>query len=90
MAEVVWTRRAIAKLDLIRAYIAQFDPEAAQRFAARLIEAGESLREFPRRGRPASSDRRELVVIPPYVIRYRVDGDRVVISDVKHGRQQRP
>jgi plasmid stabilization system protein ParE len=33
MARVVWTREALGNLELIRAYIQQFDPVAAQRMA---------------------------------------------------------
>lgn len=87
MAQVIWTRRALRRLELIRTYIAQFDPEAAQRFAGRLIDAGNSLETFPHRGRPATRGRRELVTVPPYILRYKVDAGRVVISDIKHGRQ---
>lgn len=89
MAQVIWTRRALVQLELIRAYVAQFDPDAAQRLARRLMAAGNSLEAFPDRGRPASRGRRELATIPPYVIRYKVDADRVVIGDIKHGRQDR-
>ena len=89
MARIVWTRRALVQLELIRTYVAQFDPEAAQRLAKRLIEAGNSLEAFPERGRPTSRGRRELATIPPYLIRYKIDGDRVVIGDIKHGRQDR-
>ena len=85
MAEVVWTREALTNVELIRAYIQQFDPGASRRMAERLIEAGDSLAEFPERGRPVGDDRRELVTITPYLIRYRVSGDTVVILRVRHG-----
>lgn len=88
MVQIVWTQRALAQLRLIRAYVAQFDPDAAERLAMRLIDAGNSLHEFPDRGRPATVGRRELATVPPYVIRYRVQGDHVVIGDIKHGRQR--
>jgi plasmid stabilization system protein ParE len=41
----------MAQLRAIRAYLEQFNPEAAERLAARLVAAGNSLRSFPRRGR---------------------------------------
>ncbi len=89
MAQVVWSRRALVRLELIRAYIGQFDPDAAAHFATRLIEAGNSLQSFPHRGRPASRGRRELVTVWPYIIRYKVEGGRIVVSDIKHGAQRR-
>jgi len=73
---------------LIRAYIHQFDPQAARRMARRLVEAGDSLRDFPDRGRPAGDERRELVTIPPYIIRYRFDGERVFILGIRHSAQR--
>ncbi|MEO7689196.1 MAG: type II toxin-antitoxin system RelE/ParE family toxin [Sphingomonas sp.] len=87
MARIVWTREALASLELIRTYIHQFDPQAAQRMARRLIEAGDSLRNFPDRGRPVDSGRRELVTIPPYIIRYSFDGERVFILGIRHSAQ---
>ena len=89
MARVVWTREAIANLELIRSYIHQFDPQAAQRMARRLIEAGDGLREFPDRGRLASNGRRELVTIPPYIVRYRIDDGTVFIVGIRHAAQHR-
>ncbi|MDB5705708.1 MAG: type toxin-antitoxin system RelE/ParE family toxin [Sphingomonas bacterium] len=87
MARIVWTREALASPELIRSYIHQFDPQAAHRMALRLIEAGDSLRTFPDRGRPVSGGRRELVTIPPYIIRYKFDGERVFIVGVRHSAQ---
>jgi toxin ParE1/3/4 len=87
MARVVWTREALSNIELIRAYIQQFDPGAAQRMARRLIEAGDSLREFPERGRLVADGRRELPTVPPYIIRYRIEADRVFILRIRHGRQ---
>lgn len=89
MVQVVWTRVAAENVDLIRAYIAQFDPKAAQRLAVRLIGAGESLCEFPNRGRPADDGLRELATIAPYVILYEVLDDTVNILSVIHGSQRR-
>lgn len=88
MAEIVWSTEALERLALIYEYIAQFVPEAAARVAADPIAAANRLEHFPERGRPASNGRRELASVPPYVIRYRVDGDTVIITAIKHGRQE--
>ncbi|WP_375402285.1 type II toxin-antitoxin system RelE/ParE family toxin [uncultured Sphingomonas sp.] len=88
MAEVIWTRAALLRLRSIRAYIAQFNPNAAERIAERLWNAGESLKQFSERGRPADDVRRELVIVPPYIIRYRVEKDRVFILGIRHGAQR--
>ncbi len=70
---------ALRTVEAVRTYIAQFNPAAADRMTNRLIGAGESLADFPNRGRPALRGHRELAIIPPYVIRYRVEGDEVFI-----------
>ena len=88
MADVVWRRSAIESLNRIIAYIRLFDPVAADDYAVRLTILGESLSAFPNRGRPVSDGTRELATVPPYIIRYRVDADRVWIETVRHGRRQ--
>lgn len=89
MVRINWTREALGQIDLIRAYIGQFDPAAADRLATRLIGAGESLRDFPHRGRTGREGTRELAIIPPYVVIYEVRGNAVNVLSIKHGAQQR-
>jgi addiction module RelE/StbE family toxin len=86
--QVTFAPSAIADLASIRTYIGKFNPAAAGRMASRLIEAGQSLHEIPERGRSIGRGRRELAIIPPYVIRYRIKGDVVEIIRVRHGRQK--
>jgi addiction module RelE/StbE family toxin len=84
VAQVVWARRALADLTAIRDYIGQFSPLAAQRMALRLRSAAESLAEHPERGRLATATLRELVAVPPYVIRYYVGDGVVTIIRIRH------
>ena len=63
-------------------------PSAAEQFANALIEAAESLVDFPERGRMSGPGRRELATIWPYIIRYRVARDHVLILRVRHGRRR--
>jgi len=86
--EIVWSDLALADLAHIRAYIGQFNPAAAQRFAARIIAATDSLTRFPEIGRHIGNGRRELAIVPPYLIRYRITGARVEIIRVRHGAQR--
>ncbi|PAX08012.1 type II toxin-antitoxin system RelE/ParE family toxin [Sphingomonas lenta] len=88
MARVVWSKRATAHVSEIIAYIRQHDAAAAERVGARLIALGESLAEFPHRGRPIGADLRELTTVWPYVLRYRVRGGIVIIIRVRHGRRR--
>ncbi len=88
MAEVVWSDAALANLDAIEAYIRQFSPLAAQRMAQRLLMAAWGLEQAPERGRSITRNRRELTIIPPYLIRYRIDGEQVVILEVRHAARR--
>jgi addiction module RelE/StbE family toxin len=85
VAEVVWTRRALADLTAIHAYVQQFAPLAAQRLALRLRGVADSLGEQPERGRSVGSGRREIVTVRPYLIRYRIVRDQVQILTIRHG-----
>lgn len=85
---VIWSQRSRRDLEGIRAYIGQFAPLAAQRFAARLISAVESLAEQPDRGRPVGRGIRELLAVPPYLVRYRILDGAVQVIRIRHGGQQ--
>ena len=63
----------------------------AQRVGRELLLAGDSLALFPRRGRLGREPgTRELAVIVPYIIVYRVtDLDDVTIVRIWHGAQER-
>jgi toxin ParE1/3/4 len=89
---IIWSPRAIDHLAHLRAYIAQDNPKAANRVAAALLNAVERLAELPNLGRPGRvAGTRELVVPgTPYVIPYRVRGDRLEVIAVLHGRQKWP
>ena len=89
MVQVGWSRRALVDLSAIGAYIHQSRPLAAQRMAQRLRIAAESLADSPDRGRPAGPvGVRELTVIWPYIIRYKVTASAVQIIRIKHGAQR--
>jgi len=87
VAQVVWTKRALADLMAIREYIGQFSPLAAQRMAVRLRVAAESLVDHPERGRRATATLRELAVVPPYLIRYYFGDEVVHIVRIRHAAQ---
>ena len=73
-------------------YIARDNPNAANRIAGALLEAVERLAELPNLGRPGRvAGTRELVVPgTPYVIPYRLRGDRLEVIAVFHARQKWP
>lgn len=85
MLPIVWTAEASENLEAIVAYIELFHPPAATRMAIRLIELADSLAQFPARGRDVGAAVREMTVVPPYVMRYRIEADRVTFLRIRHG-----
>ncbi len=88
MRRIVWTDDAVANLEAIEAYIAVFDPAAAERLATRLIEVADSLAAFSERGRDAGGGLREMTTVWPYILRYRVEAERVIILRIRHGARK--
>ncbi|MEI6669785.1 MAG: type II toxin-antitoxin system RelE/ParE family toxin [Acidobacteriota bacterium] len=87
------TRRAINRVTAdLRAYIASDHPVAAANVAAAILTAVERLAILPNIGRPGRVSGIREFVVPgtPYVIPYRVRGERLEIIAVFHGRQRWP
>jgi plasmid stabilization system protein ParE len=82
---------ARARLREIREYVARDKPEAAERLAIRIVAMVEALRTHPHLGRTgAEPGTRELVIGSiPYIVMYRVESNRVVISTIWHGAQRK-
>ena len=89
--EIVWSPLALARLQEIRAFIALDRPEAAERFATRLVSVVEALRFHPYLGRVGSEPgTRELVVGgTPYSILYRVRAHGILIATISHASQSK-
>jgi toxin ParE1/3/4 len=89
--EIVWSALARTRLWEIRAYVARDKPEAAERLAMRIVAIVETLRNHPCLGRVgAEPGVRELVIGgTPYIVLYRVQRERVVISTIWNAKQQR-
>jgi toxin ParE1/3/4 len=83
-----WTEPALLDIENIRDYIARDSEYYATRFITRIIEAAETLPQFPLIGRfvPEAEDEtiRELL-FQNYRIIYRVDAKRILILTVIHG-----
>ena len=89
--EIVWSALARTRLREIRDYVARDKPEAAERLAMRVVAMVETLRNHPHLGRTgAEPGIRELVIgSTPYIVLYRVQGQRIIISTIWHGAQRR-
>ena len=87
---VVWSPQAVEHLTHLRSYIARDNPKAANRVATALLNAVELLAELPNLGRPGRVAGTREMVVPgtPYVIPYRIRGDRLEVIAVFHGRQK--
>ncbi|MDE1146087.1 MAG: type II toxin-antitoxin system RelE/ParE family toxin [Azospirillaceae bacterium] len=87
---VIWSIPALRDVAGHRAYIAQYNPMAAIDITRRLAAAGDNLTTFPQRGRPGSKPgTRELTVIYPYIIVYKIEDEQLTILRVWHGAQER-
>ncbi len=89
--QVIWTPTARDDVVGIQVFIAEFDPQAADRMVQTVVSAGNALETFPNRGRPTDiADIRELVVPgTAYLLVYRVTEKAVQILRVWHGAQDR-
>jgi addiction module RelE/StbE family toxin len=87
---VAFSPEALTDLASIRSYIGEDNPAAASRVAIQLVAACDRLEHLPERGRPGLvPGTRELTVMWPYVIVYRVAEDGVAIIRIWHGAQDR-
>ncbi|MCX4310260.1 MAG: type II toxin-antitoxin system RelE/ParE family toxin [Desulfovibrio sp.] len=89
---VVRTDEALNDRNAYVLYVAIDNPDAAIRLDDLFTEAGESLSQFPRRGRPGWDENpRELVIHKNYVLVYGIDeeADTVYIKTVLHTSQNR-
>ena len=91
---IFWTLVARFDLRRLRSWTERYSPARAAEESRRIRNAVEALIDNPRLGHPlplpdgGSEELRELV-IAPYVIRYTVSVDRIVIIRLWHGRESR-
>lgn len=93
MRTVRLSAAALRDLEEATAFIADDNPGAADRMAARLQVAAAGLAEFPFRGPvlPGARPRRVLSVPDtPFRLVYAVSGDRVLILRIWHGARRWP
>ena len=89
--KLIFSRAAVHDLVRLRDFIAQHNPEAAQRIAHRLRGAIQGLVDTPQIGRPVvdmPGDIRELI-FGKYVVRYEVKQQYLYILRIWHGKEDR-
>lgn len=90
--KLLWTRRALAEIDEIFAYVAADSPIAAEHVAL-LIEAKARLlidQSYMGRSGRVDGTREFVVTGTPYILPYRVCDGRVEILAVLHASRQWP
>lgn len=91
MAELFWSRRALASVRSIDDYISERNPDGARNVLAEIDRSCSLLAEFPMIGVtvPETFLRCHVTRRYRYRIIYRVEGERVEIRDVMHPSQDR-
>jgi toxin ParE1/3/4 len=65
---VVWSPSALRDIDHAYRYVARFNRRAAEDLAQELVDAGDSLENFPQRGRPVpGTNLREWTLVYPCI-----------------------
>jgi addiction module RelE/StbE family toxin len=90
--QVVWLNKALRNLDEIAAYIAQDNPQAAEKMVDLILAQVNQLATQPAIGRPGRVvGTRELVISNShYLVPYRIKNNRVEILRVFHTAQKLP
>jgi toxin ParE1/3/4 len=88
--KVRWLDEAVRELISLRRYIAENDPDAARKVAARILDAALVLDDYPAAGRAGRVPNTRELLIPgtPYILPYRVRADVVEILRVLHGARK--
>jgi addiction module RelE/StbE family toxin len=88
--EVRWSTLAVEDLERIFRHIEKDNPTAARETVRAIYDGCETLRDFPRRGRPGRMNGRRELVFSPYIAVYQVKEHAVEISRVYHAAQDWP
>lgn len=88
--EIAWTEPAVAEVSAYIDFLAELDPDAAERWYRAVIQAIERASGFPHIGRVvpelSREDVREVIVSKHRVI-YRVTATHLVVWSVHHGHR---
>jgi addiction module RelE/StbE family toxin len=91
--KVRYTSTALLEVDHILTYIADENPRAAARVSAELERTVERLCRYPLSStRKADEENTRVARVGryPYLIFYTVEGNEIVVLQVRHGARQRP
>ncbi len=90
--KLVWLRAAISDRDAQLDYIAEYNPRAAIEQGDRIADQVGQLVQYPEMGRAGREQgTRELVIsLTPFIVVYRIKGERIELLRLLHGSQQWP
>ena len=91
--EIIWSPTALEHLQAIYDYILADNPVAAIAVHEEIERTAGLLKDNPRLGHPGRVDETREFIVPGYrnyILVYEIDGDRIHILAVMHGRQQWP
>ena len=88
MRRVIWSDEASENAEVIFAYVSGFSLPAARRLNMRLVAAAASLAEMPDRGRQWRGEVRDLLAVPPYLMRYVVLSEEIRIIKIRHSARR--
>jgi toxin ParE1/3/4 len=92
MYKLVYLQKALDDLDEIHFYIANDNPQAADKMVNKILDAIEGLETLPFIG-SSVADRIDvngdyrMIVVKPYLVFYRIINNHVTIYRVLHGRR---
>jgi plasmid stabilization system protein ParE len=93
MPRLIYAPSAVGDLQRLREFLRLKNPAAAKRAGVTILQALQVLRLQAQLGRPAqdmSDEYREWVIDfgnSGYVVRYRLDGDNVIILAIRHQKE---
>ena len=90
--KIAWTRLAIEDLNHAYDYIAVERPSAARHTAQQIEKAIQSLSRHPEIGRAGRVEGTRELIVPgtPFIVPYRIKGNRIEILAVIHGARRWP
>jgi len=85
---VIYSRRAAAEAEEIKAFLTEHSPSAAARFGQALDAAEQQLAQFPDSGAPGIRPGTRRLVVGNYIVSYRRRGESVEVFAVRHARRR--
>jgi toxin ParE1/3/4 len=91
--KIIWSPLAIERVSEIAAYIAQENPQAAEKWVNRIFRKVEELRRFPESGRTVPEIENQTIrelICGNYRLIYRLEEKRISMLTIQHGKQILP